>query len=153
MRKVILLVMAVAAVTACKNRNKASQETAENVTGTEIVTSDAHTSRNSLDYAGTYKGTLPCADCSGIETTIKIDADGNFERTMTYLGKGDGNEFKDSGTYEWNSEGSIIELKDQQGGSFKYLVGENRLVALDQSGNVITGELADYYVLTKQQAE
>lgn len=27
-------------------------------------------SRNSLDWEGTYKGILPCADCEGIETMV-----------------------------------------------------------------------------------
>ncbi|MFC0186454.1 copper homeostasis protein (lipoprotein) [Pseudarcicella hirudinis] len=37
-----------------------------------------------------YKGILPCADCSGLETTLKISEDGQyFELSELYQGKGD----------------------------------------------------------------
>jgi len=42
---------------------------------------------------GTYKGTLPCADCSGLETELRLYAKGKFDttyafyvRTQTYRG-------------------------------------------------------------------
>lgn len=147
MKKLAIILLAVAAVAGCKNRNKTT-ETVETVTEV-VVPADMHNAQNSLDYEGTYKGTLPCADCSGIEMTITIDKDGNFTRTMKYLGKGDNNEFKDSGKYKWDSTGTIIEFQDEKDPDM-YLVGENRLVALDKDGNVIAGELADYYILPKQ---
>lgn len=150
MKKLAILLLAVAAVAGCKNRNKTT-ETVETVTEV-VVPADMHNAQNSLDYEGTYKGTLPCADCSGIETTITIDRNGNFTRTMKYLGKGDGNEFKDSGKYKWDSTGTIIEFQDETDPD-KYLVGENRLIALDRDGNVVAGELADYYILPKQAAK
>lgn len=34
---------------------------------------------------GTYEGTLPCADCPGIQTSITINADGRFHMEETYL--------------------------------------------------------------------
>ena len=52
-----------------------------------------------------YEGVLPCADCSGIKTRIKISSkDGDatasvFEKTMTYLGKGPDNVFVAKGSY------------------------------------------------------
>ncbi|HSH50375.1 MAG TPA: copper resistance protein NlpE N-terminal domain-containing protein, partial [Bacteroidales bacterium] len=36
--------------------------------GAEDYPPDMHTSEISLDWQGTYKGVLPCADCPGIET-------------------------------------------------------------------------------------
>ena len=32
----------------------------------------AHNSRNALDWAGTYEGVLPCADCPGIQTRLSL---------------------------------------------------------------------------------
>ncbi|MDL2284307.1 copper resistance protein NlpE [Oxalobacter sp. OttesenSCG-928-P03] len=52
-----------------------------------------------------YEGILPCADCSGIKTRVKIsskegDATGNvFEKTMTYMGKEPNNVFVTTGNY------------------------------------------------------
>jgi len=113
------------------------------------VADAAHNSRNSLDYEGTYTGTMPCADCSGIEVELTLKGD-NYTLKTTYLGKEDKgqNVFTQNGQYTWNTAGSIITLdndKDQQ-----YQVGENKLISLDQQGKRITGELADMYILMKK---
>lgn len=150
MKKTVILLMSVAALTACKDRNKTAQQTENQaVPAVETVASDIHNSRNSLDWAGTYKGTLPCADCSGIETTITIDKDGNYTRTMKYLGKGDGTEYKETGKFKWNDNGSVITLEGTEGSNL-YQVGENRLFHLDREGNRVTGDLAENYVLVKE---
>lgn len=35
-------------------------------------------------FAGTFTGTLPCADCPGIETTLELAADGTYRITEVY---------------------------------------------------------------------
>jgi len=35
--------------------------------------------------AGNYEGTLPCADCPGLQTLITINSDGTFHMEETYL--------------------------------------------------------------------
>ena len=35
---------------------------------------DGHTSKNSLDWAGVYEETTPCADCDGILTRVELGA-------------------------------------------------------------------------------
>jgi len=52
-------------------------------------------SLNSLDWPGIYRGVLPCADCEGIETEIKINADLTYVISSTYLGKNE-EAFKES---------------------------------------------------------
>ena len=44
---------------------------------TEAVKKE-HNSMNSLDWAGKYEGTLPCADCEGIKYIVELKKDGNF---------------------------------------------------------------------------
>ena len=39
---------------------------------------DIHNSRNSLDWAGTYEGVLPCADCPGTKTRLTLNQDGSY---------------------------------------------------------------------------
>ncbi|MBF0577213.1 copper resistance protein NlpE N-terminal domain-containing protein [Dysgonomonas sp. GY617] len=47
-----------------------------------------------------YKGILPCADCRGIETTLKIyEFAGIFELTSVYLGKELENKFVQKGNF------------------------------------------------------
>jgi heat shock protein HslJ len=132
--------------TSCNTNEKKNAETnSENIAEEEVVI-DSPTSESSLDWEGTYIGTLPCADCEGIERTITIKGQ-NFVSKDNYLGKKDG-VFDTQGYIKWIDNGQTILLSDDNGTS--YLVGENTLTQLDKSGNKVTGELADFYILKKQ---
>jgi heat shock protein HslJ len=109
----------------------------------------SHNAKNSLDYIGVYKGTLPCADCEGLETKISINENATFTVATKYLGKGE-KVFIKKGTFSWNKEGNTIEFNEEKNGLSKYFVGENSLTQLDMSGKKITGDLASEYILTKQ---
>lgn len=110
---------------------------------------DGHNSANALDWAGVYKGVLPCADCEGIETSLTLHIDNSYQLSTTYLGK-DAVPFKQQGRFEWDAKGSMIRLLNQQDGPVLYKVGENQLFQLDMEGQLITGDLADNYKLMKQ---
>ncbi len=109
---------------------------------------DGHNSRNSLDWAGSYKGVLPCADCEGIETTITLNYDNSFSKSEIYLKNKEKSEFSGKGDIEWDKNGNIITLKSNNYDT-KYLVGEGRLIMLDRKGKRIKGNLADLYILNK----
>lgn len=123
------------------------QETAQ----TNITYAD--NSKISLDWAGVYKGTLPCADCAGIEITISLQSNNGFNLSSKYLGKEDNASIFKEGTFEWNEEGSKISLMDNGKIIHQYQVGENMLFFLDQEGQRITGNLADKYILTKNPTD
>lgn len=105
-------------------------------------------SRVSVDWAGTYQGVLPCADCEGIETSITLGKDSSYRLRARYVGKAD-TVFEKRGTFAWNEAGSAIQLQGLPDGPDRYLVGENQLIQLDREGNRITGELASRYSLPK----
>ncbi|MDE0535713.1 copper resistance protein NlpE [Tenacibaculum sp. L6] len=68
----------------CKNQGNSNTENkVEQQPKQEFV--DEHNAKNSLDWAGIYEGTLPCASCPGINTTLKLNADLTFELTEVYL--------------------------------------------------------------------
>jgi len=136
--------LSAALFTGCNSNKK---NTASEKRTTLMASDRAHNSRNSLDYQGTYSGTMPCADCSGIDVEITLSGD-NFKRKMTYQGKEGQNMFDDSGKYVWNEEGDIITLGGDP--AEQYQVGENQLIALDMQGRHITGDLADMYILKKK---
>src|SRR5262249_20486174 len=46
--------------------------------GTPPQPADIHNSRNSLDWAGTYEGVLPCADCLGTKTRLTLNHDDSY---------------------------------------------------------------------------
>ncbi|MDX1277493.1 copper resistance protein NlpE N-terminal domain-containing protein [Oceanihabitans sediminis] len=130
-------------ITSC-NSNKKQSET--DATQQEEV-ADMHNSQNSLDWDGTYTGTLPCADCEGIESTITLNSDLTYSAKAVYLGE-KGVQFDSEGKFKWMDNGSKIQLSDEEG--TMYFVGENTLTLLDKNGEKNTGELAEHYVLKKQ---
>jgi uncharacterized lipoprotein NlpE involved in copper resistance len=102
----------------------------------------------SINWQGTYTGTLPCADCPGIQTQITLSADNTYKVDWQYLDKE--NVYTQTGTFQWNESDSIVTLDISDETPFCYKVGENTLTQLDMDGNAITGELAENYVLVKQ---
>lgn len=108
---------------------------------------DEHNSYNSLDWNGTYEGVLPCADCEGIKTTVILETDGKFTVNAEYLGK-ESALMDMEGEMEWSDDGNRIVLATEDE-KMLFQVQEGSLLMLDQEGNVITGELADAYLLEK----
>lgn len=148
-RFIFILLVGMMACSGNKDQSESS-DMAEAVTLS--VPDMAHNSRNSLDWFGVYRGTTPCADCEGIETSITLKRDGTFKRSMKYLGK-DENSFFDEGEFQWNDEGSKVILPGEAGMRQMYQVGENVLFHLDQEGNRITGDLASMYRLEKNRTD
>lgn len=144
----ILLILAACKVKAVENLSTSSETSQKK----ETVITDSHNSQNSLDWNGTYKGVLPCADCEGIETTITLLKTGKFTKTTVYLGKED-NRFSDNGDFIWNDSGSIITLKGNDGAVQMYQVGENVLFHLDSLGNRIEGNFVSMYQLKKNKMD
>lgn len=59
--------------------------------------------------AGTFTGTLPCADCPGIDEQLVLSADGSFTLTDSYRER-PGSEQATSGTWSLESAGQRIRL-------------------------------------------
>lgn len=105
---------------------------------------------NPANWAGVYKGTLPCADCEGIQEEIRLNDDLSYELVATYLGKG---KYNSNGSFEWDEAGSRIKLtgsESTQGDDVRWFkVGENQLTALDTEGNPIESVAGANFVLLK----
>lgn len=109
---------------------------------------DIHTSESSLDWAGAYKGILPCADCEGIEIVLELNYDKTYLLQKRYLGIGDEIQIEEKGTFVWDESGQKIQLKNQKAPN-QYKIGEDIIWHLDKNGEIITGDLAVYYILRK----
>jgi len=133
----------------CGESPKKKAAAVKGTTDSTVILSNQHNSANSIDWMGTYIGIVPCADCEGIETEITITKDLTFVMKTTYLGKGD-QIFEEKGSFTWNAAGTTILLQGLQNKPNHYFVGENKIWQLDLSGNRITGDLADKYILKKQ---
>lgn len=146
---VSLLLLAISFTSCKKDSTVKIDENTTDSTAVE-VTIDEHNAMNSLDYQGTYKGSLPCADCESIETTI-ILTDDSFVKEVVYKGKSK-EIFRESGSFEWNKEGNTITLIGIEKPN-QYFVGENVLFHLDVNGKRIEGDLASNYELRKKVQE
>lgn len=96
------------------------------------------------DLSGSYTGIMPCADCDGIETVLKLNQNFSYSYTSKYLNKSNEVFVKDG---KWKFENDIITL---EGVDYKFKLGDKtKLWQLDLSGNDIVGELAENYKLEK----
>lgn len=146
MKYIITIVTAAFLLIGCETKK---EESIVQSPETENFAVDEHNAKNSLDYVGTYKGTLPCADCSGIEVTITLNADETYNMKSKYLGK-DETVFEELGDYTWKEDGNTLILEGVDSEPALYSVGENKLIHLDMEGNKITGSLEKNYELIKQ---
>ncbi len=136
------------ALAACSPDGSSSADDDAGATRASSTAGDGDSSRTSLDWAGTYSGVTPCADCPGIRTTVHLRDDGSFERTLVHIDRGPVPEVE-TGSFSWNEAGSTVILESVNGASQLYQVGEGRLFHLDREGQRISGELANQYTLDK----
>ena len=158
MKRYLLILSAAGLLAACGGNGRRQAPEAEKGAGAvksetvgtaEIAGTapDMHTAETSLDYLGSYSGTLPAADCPGIETTLVLAADGSYTLHMVYLEREAA--FDEKGTFR--VEGNLLTLVPSDGEQPAYYkVEENRLRHLDGDRQPITGELAEHYVLHKK---
>ena len=133
------------AMSGCAGSQKKTTQKEKEVTamGTGIA------STGNEDYYGTYEGTLPCADCGGIRTTLKINSDTTYELRSEYLGEKNG-VFEESGIYNIIGENIIELVTPSSGEKIFYKVLDAAVALSDSLGTLNTGELAEHYVLKKQ---
>lgn len=128
---------------ACKDRKELKKEN----TTSEIAITDEQNIDNSPNWKGSYFGIIPCASCPGINTLITLNENGTYEKTVEYLGS-DNSPKTMKGELTWDKEKSKITLEEDT-----YLVDGGKLFMLDKEGELITGELAENYILFKTELE
>ncbi|NLO71498.1 MAG: copper resistance protein NlpE [Porphyromonadaceae bacterium] len=150
MKQKILILFALLAVvfSSCK-KEKTEDKSEERIEESDsIVISEEslkeHSAKNALDWAGEYKGIVPCEDCDGVETALILNEDLTFTQSLTYIGKG--GPYDSNGSFTWDDMGNVVSLEFEDGSIAKYFVGENKLFLLDDYGNRLEG---DDYVLRK----
>lgn len=148
-----LTLAAAALLTACTSSptDETTQTTSAPDSATWARVPDSHTSRNSLDWTGFYAGNLPCADCEGIKTTIRLNANNTYTGTSEYLGK-NATPFPSNGVFEWTEDGNHVILSGNAGGNRTYQVVEGGLILVNNQGKELKGTDAHRYILAKANA-
>lgn len=155
----LLCLAAITLLTACKNEEKStdSQTTAIDTTATA-----ANETTDTLDgeapakkvpkpdvktepWHGKYSGVLPCGDCKGILTILKVNGDNTYTLSSKYLGKPEQpSDYK--GTYHFDKSKNMITL-DAEGDHLKFEVQDGMLIKRDKFGNPEQGgQEARYYM-------
>ena len=127
------------------------EATADKPTVVDSVVADTIVSTPAVT-ATNYAGTLPCADCAGIQTELTLRSDSTWSMHIIYdkrKAKGPGsNEFNESG--KWMMHGSdTVHLMGRTDAPSMYIKTDSSLIQLGMDGKKIEGKLAEKYVLKK----
>jgi heat shock protein HslJ len=142
MKKIALIILSVAMVTStfyCKSSSKSAEAR---------IRQKSNTAQYAQFWGGSYLGFLPCADCDGILTTITLDNNMNYRLKLKYLGK-PGSAYISRGKFSWTGGGNVIVL-DTAGYGLQFAVAQGMLTQLNRYGDMDTGELAEKYILTRE---
>ena len=97
---------------------------------------------------GTYKGTFPCADCGGKDMDLTINEDGTYCLKYQYQDK-DERLVEENGTYSLLDDTLVVTVTPSSGEKTYYKYVHGNLVLSDSLGTVNEGELAELYVLKR----
>ena len=153
MKQILLSLSLILILAGCKtNVEETEQVNADDVIPFNASQIDAHNSRNSLDWEGSYSGVLPCEDCVGIETSLQINRDHTYTVTQRFVDSADtaSDELRSEGSFMWNEDGSSITLENVQGDVSTFRVGELFLTPLNKNGLELRPEPGNNFKLLKR---
>ena len=106
---------------------------------------EAHIAPEVMDsiFNNTYAGVLPCPDCEGIETYIKINKDSTISRYFYYLDKSKLPEIK---VGSWTRKDSIFTAEFNREKLFYKLKNGRTILRVGADLKEVKGRLADQYV-------
>ncbi len=123
MKSVLVWGLVAAVLAGCAGRNDGGGPAGSHAVK---IPADMHGSQNSINWAGSYEGVLPCADCPGIKTRLTLKPDARYELSTQYLDRQPAPTVV-TGKFFWDAGGNVITL---EGSGKRYAVGEGRLLSL-----------------------
>ena len=143
--KFIFIILFIVTITAC-DTNSSPIAANDSAFKTEVP-------RTPVIKAENYVGTLPCADCEGIDITLQLKTDSTYIMNSVYKGsRVDSSNAHDVDNGSWMMNGDTLILLTE-GNATKYIKTDTALIQLDGNGKRITGDLADNFVLHKKQLD
>lgn len=114
----------------------------------EIAPDPAHNPKNSVNWNGTYSGTLPCISCPGYKTLFQLKSNGAYTLRTQYEHKGKPYKEKSSGRIQWKINVSYFTLtkKDDLARLF---VSEGYIQRLGDESVKLDSQLEEQYKLYK----
>lgn len=103
MKKTIIICIAAFQLLSCNSKKSQEED--------NTVSIDSVSTNNEIDPIRVFEGTLPCADCNGIQTVLKVNiVDNKFELTSIYEGKSPEKKIVEKGNL--NTEKGLDKDKD-----------------------------------------
>lgn len=122
----------------------------QNISGVPEALVEEHTSRNSLDWNGTYTGVLKGLEGENFTVFLSLEVDGIYTIELKQEGK---NDIVKRNKINWSLDGQKIELFDVNEILNNFFVGENYLIQLDKKGELPADRERINYQLNKVQDE
>jgi uncharacterized lipoprotein NlpE involved in copper resistance len=142
--KLISIIFLIALIVSC-NSNKNGIASTDSSYKTVVP-------ETALIDAENYVGTLPCADCEGIDVSLQLNKDSSFVMDSFYKGtRGDSadNHLKEIGS--WSLHGAdTLYLINTNSHLTKYIKTDSTLTQLNGDGKIITGNVASMFILRKK---
>lgn len=92
-------------------------------------------------FAGTFAGTVPCADCPGIDTRLDIGADGAFTLSETYQDRDTTSETRGTWTLDADGTRLLLDPETKEGADRHFeIVSKDEIRMLDAEGKPIASE-------------
>lgn len=98
-------------------------------------------------FCNTFEGTIPCPDCPGIETSIRIYKDSTISRTIYYQDK---NELPATKVGTWKLKDSIFTATFDREKLFYRIKDYKQLLRVGSDLKEVKGEFANDYILHKK---
>jgi copper homeostasis protein (lipoprotein) len=96
-----------------------------------------------FDLPASFTGTLPCADCEGIDYRLDLFEDRAFFLRTIYRGRSPG-EFDDVGSFDWSSDGRALIAQGGREAPLRFSIeSADEIRLLDLSGQPVDSKL-DY---------
>lgn len=94
-------------------------------------------------FSNSFEAIIPCPDCAGIETTIRIFKDSTISRTIYYQGR---NELPERKMGTWKLKDSIFEAKFDREKLFYKIKSGNSILRVGSDLKEVEGDLAKNYI-------
>jgi len=99
-------------------------------------------------FCSTFEGIIPCPDCPGIETAIRIYRDSTISRTVYYQGK---NALPETKVGTWKLRDSVFAASFDREKLFYRLKNYDRILRVGSDLKEVTGPFANDYILHKRK--
>lgn len=142
--RIVTMTLIAAALAACQPQSNPAP-TAAPPAAPSAAPVDMHTSRNSIDWIGTFEGLMPCSDCAGVLMRVTLHEKGSFALEERRI-DGAFSQLVSEGEVVWEAGDNSVSLQTPAGvrrfavgeGGLQFLEGDQARAEWSQTGRILT---------------